>query len=139
MVRGDGGMANTPMDYRTVLIVEDEDDARELLARALHLHGYIALQARNGRGALDQIDGGMFLPALILVDLDMPNNDGFELLQRLANKGDEVTAKVIVITRSAPQPIPGTIAMLQKPLELPRLLAFMHRLLRQPEADGLER
>ena len=131
-------MASKPMDHRIVLIVEDDDDAREILARTLDLHGFLAMQARNGRDALDQIEEGAFLPALILLDLDMPVMGGLELLQRLAERADEAGPKVIVISGNVPRSIAGAMAVLQKPLEMSKLLTLMLRLLRPSEADGLK-
>jgi CheY-like chemotaxis protein len=124
------------MDFRTVLIVEDDADAREALAHLLHLHGYMAIQAANGKEALDQIEATVNAPSLILLDLDMPIMSGTELLEQLGARPDIGNLKVIIITGQDLRAISGATAVLQKPVEIPKLLDLMHRLLRRPEADG---
>src|SRR5262245_52724393 len=78
----------------TVLIADDEKNIRATLARGLRLEGYRALEAGNGREALaaledDDVDA-------LLLDVQMPEMDGFALLEELRRRG--VTIPVIVLT-----------------------------------------
>jgi CheY-like chemotaxis protein len=66
----------------TVLIVEDNAITRAGLAAILDQHGYTVSTAPNGRVALDLLVGGP-LPRLILLDMLMPDVDGWRFLDRL--------------------------------------------------------
>jgi DNA-binding response OmpR family regulator/nitrogen-specific signal transduction histidine kinase len=85
-----------PIDEQTVLVIEDEPQTRELLRRALEKEGWRVLEAANGRLGLEKLDGT--IPALILLDLMMPEMDGFEFLDALRQRKDGLHAPVIVIT-----------------------------------------
>ena len=79
-----------------VLVVEDDPAARELLARALAADGWQVAEAPNGRFALDLLADG--LPAVILLDLIMPELDGFEFLERLRERPGAADLPVVVVT-----------------------------------------
>lgn len=67
----------------TVLVVEDDPKAAQMLQRALIYEGYHVLSARNGREALDQArDHG---PDLVVLDWNIPSLDGLSVLERLRN------------------------------------------------------
>jgi signal transduction histidine kinase/DNA-binding response OmpR family regulator/streptogramin lyase len=85
-----------PTNHQTVLIVEDDQQAREMLRRALAREGWQVLEAENGRLALERLDG--LVPALILLDLMMPEMDGFEFMQQLRQRPDCRRVPVVVIT-----------------------------------------
>ena len=78
-----------------VLVVEDDEATRAVLRKALEKEGWEVSEAENGRVGLARVEAGM--PALILLDLLMPEVDGFEFLDGLrARHGN--TPPVIVIT-----------------------------------------
>jgi signal transduction histidine kinase/DNA-binding response OmpR family regulator/ligand-binding sensor domain-containing protein len=85
-----------PTSHQSVLIVEDDEQAREMLRRALNREGWQVLEAENGRVALERLDG--LVPALILLDLMMPEMDGFEFMQQLRERPDCRRVPVVVIT-----------------------------------------
>jgi CheY-like chemotaxis protein len=60
-----------------VLVVEDNADARESLCAVLEIEGFAVTCAKNGRDALDRLEAGD-APSLILLDLHMPQMDGFQ-------------------------------------------------------------
>jgi CheY-like chemotaxis protein len=60
---------------RPIMIVDDDDDLREILTMLLELHGYRVITARDGVEALERLSGGEE-PALILLDMMMPRLDG---------------------------------------------------------------
>lgn len=68
-------------DERPVLVVEDDEASREQLVRMLTRDGWRVLAAENGHVALDQVQ--VEKPAVILLDLMMPEMDGFEFLKHL--------------------------------------------------------
>jgi len=82
---GDDAGAPEPLAGLTVLVVEDHDDSRELLAEFLAAHGARVLQASNGHDAMAQLrtlprDGP---PAVLLCDIGLPGENGHELLRRI--------------------------------------------------------
>jgi two-component system cell cycle sensor histidine kinase/response regulator CckA len=67
----------------TLLVVEDEDELREFICRALVVHGYAVLQARNGQDAMEVVAGYPDRIHLVLTDVVMPVSGGVELAGRL--------------------------------------------------------
>ncbi len=80
----------------SVLIVEDDPAVRELLRRAIESQGWTATEAVNGREGLDQL--AQAKPNLILLDLMMPEVDGFEFMYQLRRDPSHKSTPVIVIT-----------------------------------------
>ena len=68
-------------DNRTVLVVEDSDDIRELICMQLRRLGYRVVEAANGEEALELVARNK--PGLILMDLRMPVMDGYEATRRI--------------------------------------------------------
>jgi signal transduction histidine kinase/DNA-binding response OmpR family regulator len=87
--RGDGA-AN-------VLVVDDDPKSRDVLRRTLTREGWTVAEAASGREALDHLERGR--PALVLLDLMMPEMDGFEVLERM--RGDEAWRDIPVIVVTA--------------------------------------
>lgn len=81
---------------RPILVVEDDEISGHLLRRNLEKEGYAVMLAANGREALDQIR--MRLPAVILLDLMMPEMDGFEFAQTVRTRRDLREVPIIVLT-----------------------------------------
>jgi len=80
----------------TVLLVEDDLDAREIMARTLEQAGWTVSEAGNGQEALDIMSD--LQPRLILLDLMMPVMDGFGFLAELRAQPEWQQIPVIVIT-----------------------------------------
>lgn len=81
----------------SVLIVEDERDAREMMALFLAFCGYTVHVAADGVEAIDM--AVRFRPTIILMDLMMPRMDGWEATRRL--KADPWTRAIPIIALSA--------------------------------------
>ena len=81
---------------RPVLIVEDNPQTRELLQRNLAKAGWRTVEAENGRVALEKL--ATHSPAVILLDLIMPEMDGFEFLDALRQDKRWHALPVIVVT-----------------------------------------
>ncbi len=79
-----------------ILVVEDDVSTRELLSRTLEKEGWPVSTAENGRVALDKVAASR--PALILLDLMMPEMDGFEFITELRKREDWRSIPVVVIT-----------------------------------------
>ena len=117
----------------TILVAEDDADLRGVLTASLSRNGHRVLQARDGAEALaaierDQVD-------LMVLDLVMPNIDGFEVLARLKDTAKGMTIPVIVVTgtdRSTTELQAlrlGANVYLTKPIEAAALTEEVTRLL----------
>ncbi|HKT03642.1 MAG TPA: response regulator [Rugosimonospora sp.] len=85
-----------------VLVVEDDDDLREVTARWLRADGHEVLVASSGRGALAAVDRhGM--PQAAVLDVAMPGMDGVELLRRLRERDPGLPALFLTVLWSGPQ------------------------------------
>jgi adenylate cyclase len=79
-----------------VLLVDDDEGAREITGAALENHGVEVIHAGDGRQALQILQ--QVLPQIILLDLMMPVMDGFEFLEAVKERPEWRTIPVIVIT-----------------------------------------
>ena len=70
-----------------VLIVDDDENTRDLLNRILNNEGYLSIDAKNGEDALERVKEK---PDLIVLDLDMPKMDGFEFIERTQEDGIKI-------------------------------------------------
>lgn len=115
-------------ETRRILVVDDTDAIREIVADALSLYGYEVLTARNGEEALE---AAKQQPALVLMDLMMPGLDGQSVSRRLAEQG--CTAPVVVVSAdragAARAKEMGAVGFLPKPFDLDRLLETIERVL----------
>jgi CheY-like chemotaxis protein len=85
-----------PAGQQTILMVEDDASTRDMLRRTLEKDGWQVAEAQNGKVGLEKLDGS--IPALILLDLMMPEMDGFEFMDALRRRRDIKRIPVIVIT-----------------------------------------
>ena len=115
-----------PRAHCPVLIVEDDEDLREMMAQLLMLEGFQAATVANGREALDYLHTTE-KPSVILLDLMMPVMDGWEFRRR--QQADPNLAPVPVIVLSALDPTRtatvDAVAFLKKPLDFDRLLELV--------------
>jgi len=79
-----------------VLVVEDEATTRQMLRRTLEKEGWAVSEAENGRAALERVAENP--PGLILLDLIMPEMDGFQFMDELRKNEDWRSIPVVVIT-----------------------------------------
>jgi CheY-like chemotaxis protein len=109
----------------TILVVEDNDDVREMMTVALELEGHDVQAAANGRQALAQLENGL-RPCVILLDLMMPVMNGWEF--RSALKRDERFKDIPVIVISAVGSDLGSLGIgcfLPKPVDVDTLLSVV--------------
>ena len=85
-----------PTVSQTILVVEDDEATREMLRRTLEKDGWKVAEAVNGRVGLERV--AIEVPAMILLDLMMPQMDGFGFMQELRKRPDCRAVPVIVIT-----------------------------------------
>ena len=121
---------------KTILIVDDEADILEMLKYNLEKEGYTVLTARQGQSALDQVKRK---PDLILLDVMMPEMDGWEVCRRL--KQDPKTAAIPVLFLTAKGAEMDEVLGLElgaedyivKPISVRKLLARVRAVLRRRE------
>jgi len=120
-----------PGNAARVLIVDDDDVMRDLMKQALLRREYRVETAKDGNEALQAINAGRV--DVVLLDLLMPNRDGFAVLRELQRATP--APPVIVMTGSRAVDIReeamalGASAYLQKPFELGQLLAEVESVL----------
>jgi DNA-binding response OmpR family regulator len=128
---------------KRILIVEDEDRISSFLRKGLQSNGYSTSVARTGEEALTLVRTGEF--DLMVLDLGLPDIDGFEVLQRL--RGRDRNIPVIVLT--ARDAVPDRVSGLEggaddyvtKPFSFEELLARIRARLRSdrgPEKTVLQ-
>jgi CheY-like chemotaxis protein len=114
----------------TILVIDDNEDFRKLLAETITLWGYNAEEAVDGQQALSIIE--QFSPDLVIVDLDMPNMNGLEFTKRV--KEINPNFPVIMVTAFAKFYTSEEInashpdAFLQKPVHMDKLLEVIQRM-----------
>ncbi len=79
-----------------VLVVEDDDVTRTMLRRLLIGEGCLVAESENGKVALERVSE--FRPDLVLLDLMMPEMDGFEFIEAFRGRPDGADVPVIVVT-----------------------------------------
>jgi len=80
-----------------VMVVDDSLTVRKITGRLLEREGYRVLTAKDGMDALDQLKGE--LPAIMLVDIEMPRMDGFDLTRNV--RGDPRTMEIPIVMISS--------------------------------------
>jgi CheY-like chemotaxis protein len=111
----------------TVLVVEDEKESRETLRDLLELEGYDVQTAVNGREALDVLDNSGDRICIMLLDLFMPVMDGWQVIDQLRADGRLGRPQVVIIT-SAAYKAPAGIPVLEKPLDLDKVMSAVSQL-----------
>jgi two-component system OmpR family response regulator len=126
-------------DRKTILLVDDEACVRELVGRVLETENYNVVTAANGSEALAIAER---LPLdLVLLDLNLPVKNGWDTFERLTYEHPLVP--VIIITARPNQFFSavgaGAGALMEKPLDFPKLLETMEILLAEPVETRLAR
>lgn len=119
-----------------VLIIDDEPFTVEMLQTFLQIHGYEAVGALNGTDGviLSQVES----PDVLLLDLMLPDIDGFEVCRRLRTVPATTRLPVLILSaRTAQVDIDRALALgangyLTKPVRFPELLSELKRLLAPP-------
>lgn len=116
------------MPYRQrVLLIDDDDDMRDVLECVLKDEGYYVAVLDGGAGALDSVRAQR--PQLVVLDVVMPEVDGVQVLSQLRAVG--YTMPVLLITGmplSDPR-FDGADALLAKPFDLDDLIGTVRRLI----------
>jgi two-component system response regulator MprA len=123
-----------------VLVVDDDPDVREAVETALELEGHRVTTARDGLDALKRLGQGEF--DAVVLDVLMPNLDGFEVCRRLRGAGNRTPILILTARDSEEDTIRGLDLgaddYLVKPFALGELLARVRALLRRTRPSDEE-
>ena len=123
---------------KTVLVVEDHPDLRELMGRFFAVIGWDAILANSGADAMDKLE--CHAPDVILLDIRMPVMSGLELAEII--KKHPVHNKIPILAASgdpghrARSMAAGCDDFISKPFAIPALQARLKRLLEGHDTEG---
>ncbi len=119
---------------RRILVVEDNPDLAFGLRNNLEIEGYEVAVAHEGSTALTQAE--QFSPDLIVLDLGIPDPDGFRVLRTLRDRGDDVPVMILSAAGEETAKVRGLRIgaddFVTKPFSILELLARIEALLRRP-------
>ena len=84
---------------RKILIVEDNEDSRELVVKVLKNKGYQTIEAADGEEALEKAAAEK--PDLVLLDISIPKIDGYEVARRLKSNEELKDIPIVALTAHA--------------------------------------
>jgi two-component system, chemotaxis family, sensor histidine kinase and response regulator PixL len=106
----------------TVLLAEDDDDLRGVIATTLMEHGFDVVATKDGEDAFERLVGGPAIDVLLL-DLQMPRLGGRELYERLRSYVRFRDLPVVVLTAFDHLRIPADVThVLKKPISIDALV-----------------
>jgi two-component system OmpR family response regulator len=127
-------MSLTDMERSTrVLVVDDEENITFLLGSALRHFGFDVTTAANGRQGLDAVRD--FEPDLVLLDVMLPDLDGFEVCRRMRQDGERVPVLFLTARDATEDRVRGLTLggddYVAKPFSLEEVVARIHAILRR--------
>jgi two-component system OmpR family response regulator len=121
-----------------VLVVDDEENITDLVSTALRYEGFDVDVRANGRTALEAVVA--FRPQLIILDVMLPDLDGFEMARRLQAEGRRVPILFLTARDATEDKVRGLTLgaddYVTKPFSLEELVARVRAVLRRAEGDG---
>ncbi len=128
------------MTGKHILIVDDQPDIRELLDAVLQIKGYEVSAAPGGIAALEMLDNG-FAPDLILLDVQMPEMDGWDTLTAIRSRyGDDGPRVVMCTVKGHPRDLihgwaSGCDGYIWKPFDMKLLVDEVASVMARSSAD----
>jgi len=127
------GPRESVADAVRVLVVDDEPAIADLVGTALRYEGFDVATAGNGRDVLTMVES--FRPELIVLDIMLPDLDGFEVQRRLADRGRRIPVLFLTARDATEDKVRGlTIGgddYVTKPFSLEELIARIRAVLRR--------
>ena len=118
-----------------ILVVDDSESVRAALRTMLESDGYAVLEAANGAEALQiLVNTADSVPALIILDLQMPKMSGWELarIARSYHRLAGIPLLVISVHEASEATLPGVAGHLRKPISRETLLAEVRSIVGEP-------
>jgi len=132
-------MAPRKLEKNRLLLVDDDPSVRESLENVLIGEGYDVVPAGDGVEAIEL--AGKVPLDLVLLDLNLPKKNGWDTFEILIRQNPRMP--VVIITARSNQLFPalasGVGALMEKPLDLPKLLQTIRNLLDEPVEARLAR
>jgi len=133
---GSGADASGPVGVR-VLVVDDEAAIADLVATALRYEGFETATAGDGRAALEAVES--FRPDLVVLDVMLPDLDGFEVQRRLTDRGVRVPVLFLTARDATEDKVRGLTVggddYVTKPFSLEELVARIRAVLRRAKGS----
>lgn len=85
---------------KKVFIIEDSKEMSRVYERAFRLNGYVVEMAHDGQSALDRLLSAKDAPSAIIMDINMPGINGYDLLKRLRGEAALKDVPMVVLTNS---------------------------------------
>ncbi|HLK35346.1 MAG TPA: response regulator [Polyangiaceae bacterium] len=110
--------------HECVLVVDDDEDARESLREAVEMIGCSVVTAASGAEALNLLENRR--PCLMVLDLMMPGMSGAQVMEAMRRR-PALDAMCVVIATSAPDFAPKGVPVIPKPIDLDTIWAWVRR------------
>ncbi|MEI7971663.1 MAG: response regulator transcription factor [Actinomycetota bacterium] len=121
-----------------ILVADDDEAVCDTVEDALHLAGYLTMRARDGQMALDRIRSDR--PDLVILDVNMPKMDGFEVLRKMRSLSIETPAILLTARHEREDTVTGLKLgaddYVKKPFGLEELLLRVAAVLRRVGGDS---
>jgi CheY-like chemotaxis protein len=119
----------TPTPRKTILLVEDDLDIRDVVQEVLEEQGHDVVPARTGRQALEFLAlDSQSPPDVVILDLMMPIMTGWQVLETIRRSPQLADIPVVVVTAATQDRPLGAQAFLRKPFDISDLLETIRRL-----------
>jgi len=123
----------TDAESPRVLVVDDEPNIVDVISMALRYQGFEVASAATGQEALDQV--GAFRPDLVVLDVMLPDMEGFDVAERLGRQRSDVPIVFLTARDATPDKVRGLTAggddYVTKPFSLEELVARIRTILRR--------
>jgi len=126
------------MDPKTILYIEDNPENRLLVRRVLEVEGYRVIEADSGKTGLQKAK--TIAPDLVLMDINLPEIDGYELTHRLKQMPDLAGVPIVAMTANVMKGdrektfAAGCDGYIQKPIDVDQLPLQIARFLQAKKA-----
>ena len=126
--RGGAKLARIPDTERArILIVDDNDDVRQMMAVALQIHGYSVAEAADADQALRHLQGRPF--DVVLSDYELPDKTGATMLGEASRAGLLGSATALIVTAHTQPDGADGFEIIRKPINLDRPMSQVERVL----------
>jgi CheY-like chemotaxis protein len=122
-----GARSEASSQTARILVVEDNDDVRQMMAVALQSHGYSVAEAADAEEALRHLQAGPF--DVVLSDYELPDKTGATMLREASRAGLLGSATALIVTAHTQPDDADGYEIIRKPIDLDRLMSQVQRVL----------
>jgi len=126
------------MAVQRILVADDDEAICDTIEDALHLAGYLTMRAKDGQMALDRVRNDR--PDLVILDVNMPKMDGFEVLRKMRSLSITTPAILLTARHEREDAVTGlklgADAYVKKPFGLEELLLRVAAVLRRVSGES---